>query len=115
MLVSFSSQNVNGNTNPAFESTTSLKKTIEPDKTYWFGLYPGLKLSKGYTLRVYNSAGKEIGYSKNNSSLTVEKGKIYNAAKFVITKPTDKTKNFDASNIVLSLGVVSDVHVNQQA
>lgn len=100
---------------PAFESTTSLKKTIEPDKTYWFGLYPGLKLSKGYTLRVYNSAGKEIGYSKNNSSLTVEKGKIYNAAKFVITKPTDKTKNFDASNIVLSLGVVSDVHVNQQA
>ena len=115
MLVSFSSQNVNGNTTPAFESTTSLKKTIEPDKTYWFGLYPGLKLSKGYTLRVYNSAGKEIGYSKNNSSLTVEKGKIYNAAKFVITKPTDKTKNFDASNIVLSLGVVSDVHVNQQA
>ena len=114
MLVSFSSQNVNGNTNPAFESTTSLKKTIEPDKTYWFGLYPGLKLSKGYTLRVYNSAGKEIGYSKNNSSLTVEKGKIYNAAKFVITKPTDKTKNFDASNIVLSLGVVSDVHVNPQ-
>lgn len=75
MLVSFSSQNVNGNTTPAFESTTSLKKTIEPDKTYWFGLYPGLKLSKGYTLRVYNSAGKEIGYSKNNSSLTVEKGK----------------------------------------
>lgn len=66
-------------------------------------------------MRVYNSAGKEIGYSKNNSSLTVEKGKIYNAAKFVITKPTDKTKNFDASNIVLSLGVVSDVHVNQQA
>lgn len=115
MLVSFSSQNVNGNTTPAFESTTSLKKTIEPDRTYWFGLYPGLKLSKGYTLRVYNSAGKEIGYSKNNSSLTVEKGKIYNAAKFVITKPTDKTKNFDASNIVLSLGVVSDVHVNQQA
>ena len=115
MLVSFSSQNVNGNTTPAFESTTSLKKTIEPDKTYWFGLYPGLKLSKGYTLRVYNSAGKEIGYSKNNSSLVVEKGKIYNAAKFVITKPTDKTKNFDASNIVLSLGVVSDVHVNQQA
>lgn len=114
MLVSFSSQNVNGNTTPAFESTTSLKKTIEPDKTYWFGLYPGLKLSKGYTLRVYNSAGKEIGYSKNNSSLTVEKGKIYNAAKFVITKPTDKTKNFDASNIVLSLGVVSDVHVNPQ-
>ena len=45
----------------------------------------------------------------------MEKGKIYNAAKFVITKPTDKTKNFDASNIVLSLGVVSDVHVNQQA
>ena len=115
MLVSFSSQNVNGNTTPAFESTTSFKKTIEPGKTYWFGLYPGLKLTKGYTLRVYNSAGKEIGYSKNNSSLTVEKGKIYNAAKFVITKPTDKTKNFDASNIVLSLGVVSDVHINQQA
>lgn len=115
MLVSFSGMNVNGNTTPAFESTTSMKKTIEPGKTYWFGLYPGLKLTKGYTLRVYNSAGKEIGYSKNNSSLTVEKGKIYNAAKFVITKPTDKTKNFDASNIVLSLGVVSDVHVNQQA
>ena len=45
----------------------------------------------------------------------MEKGKIYNAAKFVITKPTVKTKNFDASNIVLSLGVVSDVHINQQA
>lgn len=115
MLVSFSSQNVNGNTTPTFESATSLKKNIEPGKTYWFGLYPRLKLSQGYTLRVYNSAGKEIGYSKNNSSLTVEKGKVYNAAKFVITKPTVKTKNFDASNIVLSLGVVSDVHINQQA
>ncbi|HBH09297.1 MAG TPA: hypothetical protein DDX40_07855 [Rikenellaceae bacterium] len=114
MLVSFSSQNVNGNTTPAFESATSLKKTIESGKTYWFGLYPGLKLTKGYTLRVYNYAGKEIGYSKNNSSLTVEKGKIYNAAKFVITKPTDKTKTFDPGNIVLSLGVVSDVHINPQ-
>ncbi len=114
MLVSFSSQNVNGNTTPTFESATSLKKTIKPGETYWFGLYPGLKLSQGYTLKVYNSADKEIGYSKNNSSLTVEKGKVYNAAKFVITKPTVKTKTFDASNIVLSLGVVSDVHINQQ-
>ncbi len=115
MLVSFSSQNVNGNTTPTFESTTSLKKAIEPGKTYWFGLYPGLKLSKGYTLRVYNEAGKEIGYSKSISALTVEKGKVYNAPQFVIKYPSIKTKTFDASNIVLSLGVVSDVHINQQA
>ena len=115
MLVSFSSQNVNGNTTPAFESTTSLKKTIKPGETYWFGLYPGLKLSKGYTLRVYNEAGKEIGFSKNPSALTVEKGKVYNAPQFVIKYPSVKTKTFDANNIVLSLGVVSDVHINQQA
>ncbi len=115
MLVSFSSLNVNGNTTPTFESATSLKKNIEPGKTYWFGLYPGLKLSKGYTLSVYNADGKQIGYSKSSSSLTVEKGKIYTAPQFVITNPSIKTKTFDAGNIVLSLGVVSDVHINQQA
>ena len=114
MLVSFSSLNVNGNTTPAFESTTSLKKTVKPGDTFWFGLYPGLKLSKGYTLKVYNAAGKQIGYSNNPSALTVEKGKVYTAAKFVITNPSVKTKVFDAGSIVLSLGVVSDVHINPQ-
>ena len=115
LLVSFSNFNVNGNTNPVFESTSSLKKTVKAGETYWFGLYPGLKLSKGFTLTAYNADGKEIGYSKNTSSLTVEKGKVINAAKFVITRPSVKTKAFDESNIVLSLGVVSDVHINQQA
>ena len=115
LLVSFSNFNVNGNTNPVFESTSSLKKTVKAGETYWFGLYPGLKLSKGFTLTAYNAEGKEIGYSKNTSSLTVEKGKVINAAKFVITRPSVKTKAFDESNIVLSLGVVSDVHINQQA
>ncbi len=115
MLVSFSSLNVNGNTTPAFESTTSLTKTIKPGETFWFGLYPGLKLSKGYILKVYDAAGKQIGYSNNPSALTVEKGKVYKSAKFVITAPSVKTKDFDATNIVLSLGVVSDVHISQQA
>ncbi len=114
MLVSFSSLNVNGNTTPAFESTTSLKKTVKSGETFWFGLYPGLKLTKGYTLKVYNAAGKQIGYSNNPSALTVEKGKVYPAAKFVITNPSVKTKVFDAGNIILSLGVVSDVHINAQ-
>ena len=115
LLVSFSSFNVNGNTSPVFESTSSLKKNVKAGETYWFGLYPGLKLSKGFTLTAYNAEGKEIGYSKNLSSVTVEKGKVITAADFVITKPSVKTKTFDESNIVLSLGVVSDVHVNQQA
>lgn len=115
LLVSFSSFNVNGNTSPVFESTSSLKKTVKAGETYWFGLYPGLKLSKGFTLTAYNANGEKIGYSKNPSSLTVEKGKVINAAKFVITKPSVRTKTFDESNIVLSLGVVSDVHVSAQA
>ncbi len=115
MLVSFSNLSVNGNTTPAFESTTSLKKTVKPGETCWFGLYPGLKLSKGYTLKVYNAEGRQVGYSSNPSSLTVEKGKVYSASKFVITEPSVKTKDFDAGNIVLSLGVVSDVHINPQA
>lgn len=115
LLVSFSNFNVNGNTSPVFESTSSLKKTVKAGETHWFGLYSGLKLSKGFTLTAYNANGEKIGYSKNPSSLTVEKGKVINAAKFVITRPSVRTKTFDESNIVLSLGVVSDVHINQQA
>ena len=115
MLVSFSSFNANGNSSPAFTSAESLQKSVKSGVTCFFGLYPGLKLSKGYTLTAYNAAGKVIGYSKTSSSLTVEGGKVYSAPDFVITKPSQKTTSFDEKNIVLSLGVVSDVHINGAA
>ena len=114
LLVSFDKFNVNGNTVPTFESTSSLKMTVKPGETYWFGLFPGLKFSNGFTLTAYNQDGKLLGSSRNPSSVTIEKGKVYNAAKFVIKYPSVKTKDFDASSIVLSLGVVSDVHINPQ-
>ncbi len=112
MLVSFSNFNVNGNSTPAFTSAESLRKSVKPAQTCYFGLYPGLKLSKGYTLTAYNAAGKVIGSAKTSSSLTVEGGKVYTAPDFVITRPSEKTTTFDTKNIVLSLGVVSDVHIN---
>ncbi len=114
LLVSFDKFNVNGNTVPTFESTSSLKMTVKSGETYWFGLFPGLKFSNGFTLTAYNQDGKLLGSSRNPSSVTIEKGKVYNAAKVVIKYPSVKTKDFDASNIVLSLGVVSDVHVKPQ-
>ena len=115
MLVSFSSFNVNGNSTPTFTSAESLQKSVKPGVTCYFGLYPGLKLSKGYTLTAYNAAGKVIGYAKTSSSLTVEGGKVYTAPDFVITRPSEKTTTFDTKNIVLSLGVVSDVHINSSS
>ena len=115
LLVSFDKFNVNGNTVPTFESTSSLKMSVKPGETYWFGLFPDLKFSKGYTLTAYNQDGKPIGASRNPSAVKVERGKVYNAAKFVIKYPSIKTKTFDEGNIVLTLGVVSDVHINQQA
>ena len=114
LLVSFDKFNVNGNTVPTFESTSSLKMNVKSGETYWFGLFPGLKFSNGFTLTAYNQDGKLLGSSRNPSSVTIEKGKVYNAAKVVIKYPSVKTKDFDASNIVLSLGVVSDVHINPQ-
>lgn len=112
MLVSFSNFNVNGNSSPAFASADSLGKSVKSGETCFFGLYAGLKLSKGYTLTAYNAAGKALGTSTSSSALTVESGKVYAAPDFVITRPSEKTTTFDAKNIVLSLGVVSDVHIN---
>ena len=112
LLVSFSNYAVNGNSSPVFTSTSSVKRNVSGAGTYYFGLYPGLKFSSGYTLIAYNAAGEVVGKSRNTSALTVEKGKVCTAAKFVITKPSVLTKVFDEKAVVASFGVVSDVHIN---
>lgn len=115
MLISFAKQAVNGNSSPSFTSAKSLRKNVSGAGAYYIGLYPGLKFSSGYTLTAYNASGVVVGKSKNPSAVTVESGKVYNAATFVITKPSVLTKVFDENNIVLSLGVVSDIHINNAA
>lgn len=112
LTVSFSSFAVNGMSSPTFESKNVMTLDVTSGQTAYFGLYPGLKMSKGYTITAYDSKGAVVGRSTYNGSLKVEKSLIYEAPTIDIINPANKTKGFDPSKIVASFAVVSDVHVN---
>lgn len=72
---------------PAFESSTTIKKNISGVGTYYIGLFPGLKLSKGYTLKSFDAQGNQLNQALSDGALTISGGSVYEAADFGEYKP----------------------------
>ncbi len=111
VTVSTSDYSVSIASKPSFEAQKSIKVNVSGTGDCYISLVPGTVLEQGYTITACDASGKVVSEAVYPDQFIVPNGKVITAAKFAITK----TKDFDAADIVLSLGVVSDVHINQQA
>lgn len=72
---------------PAFEPSTVIKKNISGTGTYYIGLFPGLKLNKGYTLKSFDAQGNQLNQALSEGALTISGGSVYSAVAFGEYKP----------------------------
>lgn len=87
----------------------SLNVVIDGPGTYHIPLFPGLELSKGYTLTALGSDGKALMTAVFEDEISYEPGRIYSAPGFSEVPRNDV---FDATRIAYSFGMLSDTHID---
>lgn len=110
--ITFENLSVQDDPNPAFTPSTSIRTEISKPGTVYFGLIPDTDFSAGYSVNAYDAEGDLIYKSENVSPLTVESGRVYQAAELEKQTVFKKTDKFNENDVVLSLAVLSDIHIN---
>lgn len=72
---------------PAFEPSTVIRKNISGTGTYYIGLFPGLKLNKGYALKSFDAQGNQMNQALYEGALTISGGSVHSAVAFGEYKP----------------------------
>ena len=72
---------------PAFEPSTVIRKNISGTGTYYIGLFPGLKLNKGYALKSFDAQGNQLNQALSEGALTISGGSVHSAVAFGEYKP----------------------------
>ena len=78
-IIDFASKDLKENDKAGYSASKTLRRSIKPGETVYFGLYPGLSLAEGYVITAFDAQGNALFTCTSSDALTVAAGNLYTA------------------------------------